>query len=1353
MYSNNLNGVDFNSRNKRENNENITLPKLSPLYTKSSFNENSHGNIQNSIPGSYPVIQQLTPSRRANETGSPFNSPSSNKGQSPQWMTPARTPTRHRRPPPPLLPTFSPPTSPHTDDKYSSHIRNHSQTTSFHASPFNRYPPKNEMDSILQQNSDSINNKVYKSPFVGDLQSEFDVSTSSDPLRIRSNKLTNSEIKPDNSKYQKIPPIDTSAANISSNKYKMQGSEELRNISSNSNRSRTITPINSGIGFYNKPPLPSSNSRNVSSISRSSDGIESYYSDSNYTFNNSGARHSSFNSILGGKPLELIPSITTPTQPFSIDLLDENKLYQCYSVYRLSDIYEWILKIYFEWFNEYVFGKIEFYQVVQRLLEFQMPNTFDQDIIDSNVDKIIGSFLLQNAVRFERRAISSPVDQGQLHEVIGSLDSDVTIILGGLDIQGIFTELLPCYSFADTTYDQVCPSLCYSYTCMNHHSKDKRKEIKIADIIKKPVGLWTDYWHITPEELSEINPREVQRQSFIFDLIILEERSLNMANAAVEIYGNRFDPALLPNEPNFAELAFEVFKPLIDLHKDYLLEPIFHKLEIKGKFIDSIGKIYLKWCNEAREPYLRYAVSMATVHEIIRWEKNHQTNFSSWLDEVDHSPEITRSKMYYDVIFFGGYFKSLQNMTVTLNSILKVTDPSLEDHDYLKMVIRDIEKLSSEVDKVHGDAIDRRKLTRFSSQLLLHNSSKSNTVAYANLGNPSEIGSASIDVTQDRLDLGLDDPDRRLILSGNVEKKRELWLDPIPVFLVLLDNYLLIMETAIKNKSKMYKLIERPVPVDYLNLEKKIKDEDYQSMFSYSNRDSREFINTTPSTPINSARPTLLSAASNRSKSIIASNDREIRTGISNAQPSESQLSFKIRNTATNESFSFITSNLNEKYLWIKSIIDRLKGDRRNTNRNILDFEVVSTQFAYSEKDAPVNLPVAPDGSEIDSALKVYETKNQGNIHLENFPMVTNILCTEKFEYEGKSFLLIATTNGILVRLESDKDTKFVKVIQCGSVRKIEINQKLGLLFVLDDRNLCYFNIPSIFGAYYDRRKYLSNNLIIGIVLRDKVGYFNLAEDFGNSKHLLYERKGKIMVLTPEFDHLTKLFKYFKEYKEYKLPTSGLTKLEIQDIVVFKKCFIACTSKGAVLFQDAFNDEGIFLPTFFNDSSISEYTSLSLLNSGMFKPGIEAAAKKDSSKQKMAEYVKRDIAMNKTKPITCFKLNDSNSYILVYDEAVVKLDSNGQIPNWTEDILILDFYCTGACYFKGHLILVGDSLIQIYNLRNQGTNLGKCVPNQIIKGKKVLLVSSSRKDKFNVVLSHPNIASRQLLLTCDLADI
>lgn len=1204
-----------------------------------------------------------------------------------------------------------------------------------------KLPPLNTRKSFLEK--DLVPNK---SPNTAQINRKVSNRSSTiSPNHIMENRpfINKNTPSPVLDKHRRPPPPLPFSNSISKNMYKdqqnlIQDHSQAFNSPMNSNleneyirQQHLLSQDNTCIDdeLYKAPP--SLNMRNFTGLSRVSDSIDSYYSDSNYTFNNSTVRHSSYNSLLGGKPLDLVPSITAPTQPFAIELLDENKLYQCYTIYKLSDIYEWCLKIYFEWFNEFIFGKFEFYQLIQRLLEFQLPTNFDQDTIDSNVDKIIYSLASQNAVRFE----NNDLDDENLQMV--------TIIMAGLDIQGIFTDLLPCYSFDDLDNNTKC----YSYNCLSKLTSTNKKDddIPITDIIYNSIGVWADYWHLTQEELSEINPREVQRQSFIFDLIILEERSLNMANAAIEIYGKRFKANLLPEDPDFFEKAFSIFLPLIELHKTFLLNPLFWKIKSKGKFIDSIGKIYLKWCNEAKDTYLEYAQSMATVHEIITWEKNHKTPFAKWLKDIDTSPEITKTKLYHDVIFFGGFFKSLQNLPVTLNSVLKNTDPSMEDYEYLKMAIKEVENLSIQVDKIHGTVSDHRHLLRFSRQLVVSGHSNITNVAYTNLSQSPLTTDASLGSQSDKLNLGLDKLERKLIITGQLRKKRELWLEPSSVFVALLDNYLLITETIFKNENVLYKLIERPIPIEYLSLEMKKK----LDQSSIKNRDSAIIDSGRPLTgqifgpPTNSSRLHMLNSAVSRTI-YYSDKDSKKNTKIFNEDPSEHEMSFKVRNTATNESFTFVAPNATEKFRWIDALILTFQNNKKKMC-NIIQLNVLSTRFAYSDKEAPNNLPVALTGSEVDTALKHYESRNRETFR---FPSVCFIFASTIIEYEGKVFFLVACNDGILVRLENGRDEEFINIISCTSVTMMEYNHKLGLLFVLDNKNLIYFSIASILGAVYDYKKYLRNNLIVGIVIRDKVNCFKFAEDFGNSKHLLFERKNKIYVLTPEFNQVTKTLKFFKEYKEYKLPSSFISNQAIvRKIVILKKSFIICTSRGTLLYMYEFNDSGIPLPILKSaESTLADYSNS--LSFGKKNEMANTIRNNESSKQQITEYAKADIINNKTQPISCFSLFDRKEHLIVYDEAVIKINRYGSLATYENDILVLDFCCISATTFENYLVLLSDNLIQIYDLEQMiNKPLNQCMPIQIIKGKKIQLLTTDINDSEVIIaLSHPNVANRQLML-------
>ncbi|KAL3238207.1 Rho family guanine nucleotide exchange factor TUS1 [Nakaseomyces bracarensis] len=1269
--------------------QNPTLPQLPPLNTRSSFLDGSEDSAVSDVSIGWTPLGEQKHSHSKNNTtigshstlvSEGSRSPLSPRyarenamsdlpnGFSPLSISSSSNTKVRRRPPPPITRSTdslvdavpSLPASPFINkSNRSPAYRKVTPMTNNYKSPF---IGEQELKEYMAQYDQTPSKKVYKSPFVGDPDSEIIIPSSSTAK----------------AKDEKI-------------------------VKSTTNE----------IEFYMKPPAPLTSSRNITGISRYSDQVESFYSDSNYTFNNSSARNSSFNSFLGARPLEYVPSITAPTQIFSIELLDEHKLYQCYSIYKLSDIYEWLLKVYFEWFNEYIFEKLDFFQIVQLLLEFQSPKNFEQELIDSNVDKIMSSLIIEGALRFE-------LEDTQ----------EIAVIVAGLSITGIFTELLPCYSFVDNTFGaNDYTTICYSTTCCNRLSNEGRQEIKVSEIINKSVGLWTDYWKLSAEELSEINPKEIQRQSFIFDLIILEERSLSMANAAIEIYGKNYDPSLLPDEPNFASLAFDIFQPLIEIHKEYILKPIFWKIKTKGKFIDGIGKIYLKWCHEARDAYLKYSTAMATVHEIISWEKDHDTNFGHWLREVDNYPEITRSKMYHDVIFFGGYFKSLQNMPVTLSSILKNTDPSNEDYELLSTAIKEVAQLSSNVDQVHGFAIDRRKLVRFSRQLVYNSNSKGNTAGYINIGSNEKTSKG------DKLALGLTDPLRLMINSGVVLKKSEHWIEPYPVFIALLDNFFLITEIVVKGSSKKYKLLERPIPAEYLSLEMKRKpDESPRSSLQSDLRPTSQMFSDFNAENI----------SKNESEKSFHKHGEKKQTGISNYIPNSTEYAFKIRNTATNDSFTFYVSNHMIWDSWMSAFRKCFQNLNKGYSRNVFNVDIVSSEFSYEDKNAPINLPVAPDGSEIDIALKKY-AKNTAKTDLDHGP--GSVYCATCLEYEESSFIIIATNRGVYIRKKDATKTLFTRVLQNNSVKRLQVVPKLGLLFALDGQKLCYFSITSILAAYYDPIKYLSANCVVGIVLKDKVGYFKFADDFGNSRQLFYERKGKIVVATPEFHSIMNTFKCFKVYKKFILPSStkGLILPEVFDIIIFSKSFMVCTKKSVILYNDTFNEDGISLPVFLNDKEMLSFLKHPHLKSSRF--GSSSTSKDDASLAMIID-VKKDIATGKTKPVTAFKLQSGSGYILIYDEAIVKINNVGLIPDWKKDILILDFYCTGASYDNGYLFLIGDNLILIYNLTTDDISLNDLTPIQIINSKKIALLSSDTCDHPMVTSSHPIIPNRQLIFSC-----
>lgn len=264
----------------------IELPKLPPLNTRNSFLDDSDNGTDNISIGWTPIsdtqqFQSPVPqaftftskhSARGNGTSSSESTPKSTK-----YVKERRPP-----PPPPLL--------------YSTEsIRIDSPMVSPSSQSRERSPNKLSFigNSEERHHMEYISNhsRILKSPFANGFSPNSPKSPR-DSSKQQAHFSDESDLRC-HEREKALPPIPFTTTLLLS-PFDDEDSE-----------------------FFTKPPPPLSTSRNVSGNSRVSEALESVYSDSDYTFNNSNARQSSFNSLLGAKPLELAPSITAPTQPFS----------------------------------------------------------------------------------------------------------------------------------------------------------------------------------------------------------------------------------------------------------------------------------------------------------------------------------------------------------------------------------------------------------------------------------------------------------------------------------------------------------------------------------------------------------------------------------------------------------------------------------------------------------------------------------------------------------------------------------------------------------------------------------------------------------------------------------------------------------------------------------------------------------------------------------------------------------------------------------------------------------------------------------------------------------------------------
>lgn len=280
---------------------------------------------------------------------------------------------------------------------------------------------------------------------------------------------------------------------------------------------------------------------------------------------------------------------------------------------------------------------------------------------------------------------------------------------------------------------------------------------------------------------------------------------------------------------------------------------------------------------------------------------------------------------------------------------------------------------------------------------------------------------------------------------------------------------------------------------------------------------------------------------------------------------------------------------------------------------------------------------------------------------------------------------------------------------------------------------------------------------VIGIVINDKVDDFNIADDLENSIQLCYQRKGKVICTIPEYDFSSNSIGCFKVHKSYKLPSGHHLTVNKNtstapnyiptfvgnkhQITYFKESFIvAHSSKGFLLYNTVFNVNGMSLPHFPDVLIEPNYES---------EKKDEIVTLEKLSKEKLLLNRVQEIMRGKISAIKSFMIHSGKNIVFVYSNTVVLVNNSGYVVNGIKDVLMIDFNINSCEMHGDYLILCGDNLVQIYDLNQQllveapMSEISLC---QIVKGKKMRIISSEITSKPVLLMSHPLIVGKQLVL-------
>ncbi|ODV97117.1 hypothetical protein PACTADRAFT_48873 [Pachysolen tannophilus NRRL Y-2460] len=814
-------------------------------------------------------------------------------------------------------------------------------------------------------------------------------------------------------------------------------------------------------------------------------------------------------------PLPPLP-IDLPSLPFSSSSLSSSHFESISNIAFLSEIRTWCSFLFTHWSLNAQVSIIELKRSLTLLITYYLPR-LPSGIVESNVENIVNELFKNNCI-YEQ----SSNDGFQI----------INFNYNSCTIGGILTELSPCYSLANHRFNS--DYRCYSKTCYhedpgrNYHANKDPSVLSRGKTISSStttypssngsdssassylthldLGLdWVSHWRISDQELSALDIDVVKRQSHIFDLIKSEQRLIANGKVLIEVYGDSFmkqRPKLLPDIDKFYDDAFATVKPLVELHRQHLFEPLISKLNTQGKFLSNISALYLNWIDEVRIAYLKYAERMVSVRELITYETKLRKNskFSEWLISVDNDPRVLTINVSHDRLFSTSFINHILSLPLTLQAVQDKTMQQDPDYVGLKKVIKAVKKLSSKIDEMQAYALKIKALKNIKHQI---------------------VWKSGLEI-----ELNLNKEYRQLIKRGTVIRKRDLkdmWLNDSPVHLILLDNYLLLTEEVVKDSSNVkYKINEKPIPVEYLIIETKTSDTSVVR--------SSEAVTASHTSPLK--RSTTESSLHN------------------SANDTQEYYSFKIRQTSKHHSYTFYTKSLIERNEWL-SVLSQVQSTLSRKLRKIEPYKlkiIADSAFSYDQNEMPHNLPIISEGNPMDLAIKEIEKQYPGE--LPRAQMVSRVLCSTNFRYLDNEYILVGLNFGIFMS-DIDNPRNWTRILDLPKVTQIKVLEKFGIIIILNDKVLSYYYIDSLVAR--------KQNIVGQKISKQNVCFFKVGQQQGSTLLFFMESRSSVSnfkVFIPIIDESTGKFEYFLGHKEF------LVQGECSGISIFNSTFAVHTTKG-----------------------------------------------------------------------------------------------------------------------------------------------------------------------------------------------
>ncbi len=239
------------------------------------------------------------------------------------------------------------------------------------------------------------------------------------------------------------------------------------------------------------------------------------------------------------------------------------------------------------------------------------------------------------------------------------------------------------------------------------------------------VENWATYWNLTAKDLLLIPSNIKARQLIIFEFIQVEQKRYEKHKIFINLYGESFKrsrPPLIHSTLEYWQSTFGNWIPIMELHKKTLLDPLIHRREKEGKFIQRIGDLLFDWIEDAEELYLTYTFGYSKMIDLLTIQKQKYPNsrFMQWITLTDKKCSRDIS---FDTLVKTTLTGQLLKYCLMIENLIKATD--VEDYEYqqLETVLSRTKKLSSNinryirigelVNRIHNNGYDLKSLDLF----------------------------------------------------------------------------------------------------------------------------------------------------------------------------------------------------------------------------------------------------------------------------------------------------------------------------------------------------------------------------------------------------------------------------------------------------------------------------------------------------------------------------------------------------------------------------------------------------------------------------------------------------------------